>query len=321
MAARPRRSVAGNTSYQISFPALPGSSDEESGAEDDEQQPDGKEQQDGEADGTPAAANDEDDDDAIEIDSSGSEYAPVVVKDKDGTLVEVQGSDEDDATDLEDVEDEDDDDDDSAAGEKELDDISIATSAGLSEDSEAGGQGLKHGRIKSLKDAPTMRVVGRTPMAMLGNYTGIPKKAGPRRSTALVSGRGAASKTPWYDLSYAQSFLPPRFTLTHPWNDPIHCPESKESGGLEAKPDFNEESAHKMVKRNAYLPFGPHWSVCEDHGYYKGKFERSTSPSGGEEVYKAKRWGGWYEDLALDQTAYSVVNDIRWDNAKKYEPF
>ena len=316
MSARPRRSVAGNTSYQISFPDLPGSSDEQS--EGEEENADGQDQQDGQdgQDGAGAAgsANDEDDE-GIESDGSGSVYAPAVVKDKDGTLVEEEGSDEDDATDLEDAEDEDEDDDDSAAGEKELDDISIATSAGMSEDSEAGrggGQGLKHGRAVGGKSAASMRVVGRTPLAMMGNTGGIAKKAGPRRSMALTSARGAAAKTPFYDLTYTQSYVPPRFVLTKPWNDRIHSPQSNETGGTEARAAFTEQSAQKMIKRNAYLPFGPLWAVCEDHSYYKGKYERFIDDKGNEEVDRSTRWGGWYDEVPLEFESYAPMNDIRY---------
>lgn len=306
-AARPRRSTAANTSFKIQFPDLPGSSDEEQDS--GEEQPEGE---DGQQDGDGERAAKVEDDDEIEIDSSGSEYAPVVIKDKDGTLIEeIPSDEEDDSTDLEDAEDDEDDDGDSAAGEKELDDISIATSAGMSEDSEAGaGQGLKHGRNRAgVKDGPSMRVVGRTPLALMANVN-LGKKAGPRRSGALTSQRGAAAKTPWYDLTYTPSFSPPRYALSHPWGDAVHCPQNTETGGIEARGAPTEDTIQKMVKRNAYLPFGPHWTICEDHAYHKGKYMRSTDSNGIESIEKAPTWGGWYEDVRIDLGKYKAVSDI-----------
>lgn len=310
--ARPRRSGAA-TSFQIQFPDLPGSSDEEdeSGVE----QPDGEN---GNENGDAANANngedDDDDEDGIEIDSSGSEYAPAVIKDKDGTLVEdVPSDDEDDVTDLEDADPEEDDAD-SAAGEKELDDISIATSAGLSEDSEGGtrGQGLKHGRARAgFKDTPAMRVVGRTPMALMAGSGGLHKKAVPRRSGPSGIARGTAAKTTWYDLTYTQSYAPPRTCLSESFGHPVHSPSSNLSGGIEDRGLFNEASAQKVVKRSAYLPFGPHWSTCEDFAYHKGKHLRRPHGPNGDWIYeKAARWGGWWNQSPLSSDNYTAVTDI-----------
>lgn len=347
VAGRPRRSAAPD-SYRIAFPELTSSgsddseSGEESGAEGQEQ---GAQADEGgpTADGSAIDASLAVSDGAIvkkkkkkkrkepspspdaEPDSaSGSEFELEVIKNKDGTVVEV--ADEDDDEEFEEDVVEESESGDSAAGEKDLDNISIANSEGLESGSEAGTgkQGIKHGKTRyffaghpsedgkkttSSGGPPPIRIVGRA------LSTTAPALAAPSRKSALRTKMqshlmSTQKMLGLHELTWGPTFWPPPFTLSKGFDDPAHSPvqsQDAEQQGLETLAPLSEAERLFHLKRLAYLPFGPVPGICLDVGWYKGKWARDAQ----DVIQRAVRWGGWYESVKTNTASFEFIQNIQ----------
>lgn len=349
VAGRPRRSAAPD-SYRIAFPELTSSSSgsDESGEEDGaEQQQEGDPALEngaladndtpgdpqGTTDGTtvkkekkkkkkrkePSPSPEEEPDSA-----SGSEFAPDIIKNKDGTVVQVEEeADDDDGDFAEDVVEESESGD-SAAGEKDLDNISIANSEGLESGSDAGTgkQGIRFGKTRYFfsgdpgedgrkttpsSGPPPMRIVGR------GLSATAPVLAGPKKSAVRKKINshllGGQKKLGIHELSYGPAFWPPPFVLSKPFNDPAHSPAASPEGrsqGLETLPILSDSERLFYLKRSAYLPFGPVPDICIDLGWYKGKWLRKEDGT----LCRAERWGGWYDTVNSATSSFEFVQNI-----------
>jgi hypothetical protein len=304
----------------------------------------------------------EPEDNKEEVDSSsGSEYAPEVVKDKDGKVIQAEGEEESEDSYNEDDLEEEQDDGDSAAGE---DDLSIANSDEIIDASVSDAQGLKHGqdggRNRNLswlnqgsadkrrgkgkgkagqgggdvveddghggkKGSAGIRVVGRESLAVVLGTAGLGKKAVPRRKPVS----GTNQQTSVYDLTFTSPFKPPRLILTAPWDHIVHSPATTQEElqkpskparqgnlplplgtGLTVGDPLLELERQYAIKRNAFLPFGPHWDVCEDYAFHQDKFE-AYKDTGDMRMRRAERWGGWYSQVAPDLSQYNNERDIR----------
>ena len=362
--ARPRRSVV-PPSYRIGFPDLPGSSDEaesDNGEEGEDEAGDGDEQvmvgveqkdkiprivgdrKDGKASSTSSPkkkrrrreSTGQGSDEEEVGSSSGSEYAPDTINDRDGAVLKVAES--EDSADL------------SEKGEPEEDSESVADDEDLdgsiagSDNLDNAGkplnghkQGLKysHGKARTVsfvsnpsesrrRSIPTetvapasIRIVGRTPLAILNS---IPKKSAPKRKPP-TSSANFTKKTPLYDIAYGPAYFPPRFILTRDFDDSCHCPRAVERDkenttsedptyrGLQHADTLSVNEKLFAVKRVAYLPFGPRYDVCEDIGWYKGKWKAIEYDGQITEV-RSKRWGGWYEDVPTRKSQYEMILDF-----------
>lgn len=350
VAERPRRSAAPD-SYRIAFPELTSSSSGEDESEDDNVEGGAEagaetttESNVNNDNGTPDASQvasesagavkqakkkkkkrkepspspDEADDSA-----SGSEFEPEVIKNKDGTVVEVE--EEEDDEDFEGVVVEESESGDSAAGDKELDNISIANSEGLESGSETatGKQGLKFGKTRyifsgdpaadgktsaSKPSQPALRIVGRTLSATAPTFAG-PRKSALRKKVYphLI---GAQKKLTSHDLSYGPAFWPPPFLLSKSFDDSAHTPKQgpaqAKASCTESLPTLSDAQRLFHLKRSAYLAFGPVADACIDLGWYKGKWMRSSDGS----LERAQRWGGWYDSVTTESSAYEFVQNI-----------
>lgn len=323
--ARPRRSTV-PVSYQTVFPNLSSSSSE--GEEGDEEEENGEEGVDanGAEEGGDvsrvsskrgkAGEKDDDDDSEKEVESdssgSGSEYAPEVIKTKDGKVQVVDDS-EDSAEFSEGDGEPEEDGDDSEAGEAELEGSGETIIGGaLKKGKNAVGRGGHSSRIvfidgheatggqktktkapTSAASAPNIRITSRVPAAVLEvTNAGTNKKAVAKRKKMNAS-FGRPARTPIYELSYLPTFLPPQTILTHPFDDPIHCATLgagdsdvgstgvPTSGGTDTQsgiitvnqtPAELEATHLHSVKRVGYVPFGPRYDTCQDYGWHKGKW-------------------------------------------------
>lgn len=335
VSSRPRRSAA-PSSYQIAFPDLSSASsegeddsDDGSGGDNDESAQSKNNIESG-ANGSASASkkskkkrkqpspSPEDEPDS----ASGSEFEPEVVKDKDGKVVE-QAEDSDDFE--EDLAEESESGD-SAEGEKDLDGISIAESDLLEDQGllGGGGQGLKHGRVRYAGDASEdtgilypsgpapVRIVGRALLSTAGTVPG-PKKGASRKSIKSHL-TGSAKKLRLHELTYGPCFWPPPFVLTKLFDDPVHIPsngfeQESATSGIQSLPPFSEEQKMSLLKRIAYLPFGPTLGSVIDTSWYKGKWIAQDN-----EVVRSSRWGGWYDSLPIISTAFEIVDDIKYVN-------
>lgn len=347
VAGRPRRSAAPD-SYRIAFPELTSSSSGEDESEEDNEGQGGSKVDGGESgangdNATPKASQlasegastakkkkkkkrkePSPSPDAEPDSASGSEFAPEVIKNKDGTVMEVEEEEDDD--DFEDDVVAESESGDSAAGEKELDNISIANSDGLESGSDAptGKQGIKFGKTRYIfaagsasangntsstkPSAPAVRIVGRALAATAPAPVG-PKRGALRKKVHahLVGGQ---KKLGLHELSYGPAFWPPPFILSKGFSDPVHTPNSATSQantrGTETLPLLSAAQRLFHLKRIAYLPFGPVADACIDIGWYKGKWTRSDDGS----LERAQQWGGWYKSLSMNTSSFEFVQNI-----------
>jgi hypothetical protein len=219
---------------------------------------------------------------------------------------------------------------DSAAGEKDLDGISIANSD-IDEPPSSGAtgkQGIKYGKARyhfagnaaedgkphaSSSNSAPIRIVGR--QALAATATASPATGEMRRGAARKKVPGmyvnGPKKLGLYELNYGPAFWPPPLLLSAPFDDPAHSPaeSSQASGarGLRTLQPFTPLQRLNVMKRAAYVPFGPHPDVCLDFGWYKGKYKESEKGT----LQRSERWGGWCDELASDAPAFDFVNDIK----------
>lgn len=342
-AGRPRRSAAPD-SLRVAFPELT-SSESESESDEEENGP-GEAGEGGEAataptDGTqdgsradtqgkglskkkkrkepsPSPAGEPDS-------ASGSEFELEVIKNKDGSIVQVEDEDDDDDFDIDVVEESESGD--SAAGEKDLDNISIANSEGLDSESDTGKgkQGIKHGKARyffvgdpnedvassgSTNNAgPAMRIIGRTLSATAPAST-APRNRGAKRKDVNLHLPPPLRKIALYDLPYGSAFWPPPTILTKPFDDPAHSPSSasvqQDDHGVQTLSQLSIPQRMMHLKRSAYLPFGPVSDNCVDLGWYKGKWYKTDQGT----LKRSERWGGWYDTFATQAKDFDFVQNI-----------
>ena len=274
----------------------------------------------------------EDGDDLLES-SSGSEYAPEAIKSQTGAVVEAAESVDSAEFDAGDLEEEEDDDDDGGGNDENLLG-SVAGSHGY-----ADNEGLKvssrHDKGKapaysfipsastsrlsadqgaSVMPAP-LRVVGRTPQAIL---SAPQHRKPPSKRKSAPHETQSAKKTPVHNTAYGPAYDPPRFILARDFGDACHCPpdpRNPDNGnrpkgrGVRQADSLSTGEKLFAIKRAAYLPFGPRYDVCEDFGWYKGKYKAAEQDGHIVDV-RSRRWGGWYDDVRTHLAQFEVVTDI-----------
>lgn len=320
--SRPRRSTAAQ-SFEISFPNISDVEDDDDGSDEAEAgAADGHGEQSA-ADGA-AVAIDVDEDIEQAESTSGSEYAPEAAKGKDGKAIEVESE---DSAEFEDDVPDDEDDRASGAGDADLDDASDIIPVGS--DQPGPSQGLKHGigrrgqafafqdtvniSLPTTENAdirtPAIRVVGRTPAAVLASTSGAQKKSVNKRRP-LNSQTLSLKKSPAYDLAYGNCLTLPSFTLTQPFESAVHFYNGQQQTSAPVQAELPTEAAERLrLRRESYLVCGPHWSVVQDLGWHKDKFYFQTSDKDSV-MRRSPRWGGWYSHVPLVLETFDVVQDI-----------
>jgi hypothetical protein len=116
--------------------------------------------------------------------------------------------------------------------------------------------------------------------------------------------------------------------LEAPFNDPVHFFGDPDGGsdwpGIKVKEPASEKERQRYLVAWSSLPWAPSWDVCEDVGWWKGKWSalygppEPFTPSGSRSVEQhktpghgsdipARRWGGWYDALVSNLSDIEVV--------------
>jgi hypothetical protein len=116
--------------------------------------------------------------------------------------------------------------------------------------------------------------------------------------------------------------------LDRRFNDPVHFEQGQgpRTGsawpGIRVKEPATETERQRSFVAWSSLPWAPSWDVCEDVGWWKGKWsalfgeDASSEISASSKARDAKgkavakedrRWGGWYDEVVLELSDFDVM--------------
>jgi len=188
----------------------------------------------------------------------------------------------------------------SGQGEEDMSDI--ASSGGEIDQGSPGPSGRKRGK-----------------RSKVNNGEGAVAKPGPRRSMVVTKGaipsgenegkeerqRATASRIipsgldPQYS-SFVPHYLPPSLILsssTSSYSTASVVPSKKQTKGQ------SDKDASTLIERWTANPFAPEKTLVRDVGWEKGKWKEGQGADGTNE-----RWGGWYEEIRMNEDDFAEVD-------------